>query len=343
MRHTTPPGGVFQGVGSYQGKSSAQGSALGNIAVSQDLRPLGIPGTFGVGLIAASGAGNSFRHIPASNGTSAFFNVLEITPAVGLELTERLSVGANLMLGNSTLDGPFVGLTGAAYDYALRGAIGLNYAVAPATKLGVYYQTKQSFTFDQAAIIQLPLGGTSINDIRLDLPSNVGIGISDESLMCGRLLLAVDVLYKNWDDTDLFGVLYDDQWVFQFGAQYKVTECLRVRAGYVYAENATQANPGNSSGGVTPPGAQAAIRYVQSLFPNYNKHRISFGVGMKNILPNVDVDLNAGGMFDETQQFGPLTSTSLASYWIGTGLTWHFGGSSCDCGEGMPCECTVTQ
>jgi long-chain fatty acid transport protein len=335
LKHTPPPGGILPGIVSeFNGKSSAQGSLLGNIAVTQDLRPMGIPGTFGIGLISSAGLGSSFRQIPESNGTSAFIAFLDINVAAGVEITDQLSAGAMLKLGNGTLDGPFVGLTGAAYDYALRGSLGLNYDVSPATTIGFTYQTGQSYNFDDAAIVSLPFVDPIILDIDVDLPDNFGIGVANESLMGGRLLLAADVLFKQWSNADLFKAVYDDQWVFQFGVQYSLNDRIKLRLGYVYAENATKGTVGDSAGGVTPPGEQAHIRYVQAQFPAFNRHRISGGVGIKDIIPNVDMDLFAGGMFRESQNFGDFTTDTLASYWIGTGMTWHFGGGC----SSQPCD-----
>ena len=42
------------------------------------------------------------------------------------------------------------------------------------------------------------------------------------------------------------------------------------------------------------------------------------------------MDVMAGGMFRSSEQLGDYTSTSIASYWIGAGLTWRFGRGSCD-------------
>jgi hypothetical protein len=43
----------------------------------------------------------------------------------------------------------------------------------------------------------------------------------------------------------------------------------------------------------------------------------------------VDVDLFAGGMFDDTQAFGD-TAVSVESYWVGFGTTWRFGRGGCE-------------
>jgi long-chain fatty acid transport protein len=327
LKHTPPPGGILPGIlGGFEGKSSAPGSVLGNIAVTQDLRELGVPGTVGIGLISSAGLGSSFRHIPESNGTSALLAFLDITAAAGFELTENLSAGASMRLGTGTLDGPFVGLTAASTDYGLRGSVGLNYDINPETTLGAYYQTIQSYNFADAATLSLSPGKSFTTGIDVDLPDNVGIGIANESLMCGKLLLAADILFKQWSNTDLFRQVYDDQWVYQFGAQYTVTDSVKVRLGYTYADNITKSNVGISAGGVTPVGGQAVIRYIQAQFPAFNRHRISGGFSIKNVLPNIDLDLFAGGMFKESQDYGDFTSVSLSSYWIGSGLTWRFGG-----------------
>jgi long-chain fatty acid transport protein len=74
------------------------------------------------------------------------------------------------------------------------------------------------------------------------------------------------------------------------------------------------------------------VDYIQALFPNINKHRVTGGVGLTDLLPGVDMDLFAGGMFNESHDFG-LTSAAAASYWVGFGATWRFGRGAC----GGPC------
>ena len=83
VRNTIPLNAIIPGLGPYNAKSNAQGAALGNIAVTQDLRPLGLPATMGVGLISTTGAGVSFRHVPNSNGTTAMIQGLGIESTVG--------------------------------------------------------------------------------------------------------------------------------------------------------------------------------------------------------------------------------------------------------------------
>jgi hypothetical protein len=69
------------------------------------------------------------------------------------------------------------------------------------------------------------------------------------------------------------------------------------------------------------------VDYISALFPNINQHRISGGIGVE-LCPGVDVDLFAGGMFDDSRSFGD-TTVSIESYWVGFGTTWRFGRGAC--------------
>jgi long-chain fatty acid transport protein len=330
LRHA---GGVLPNVGTFAARSHMQGSAAGNIGVTQDLRPLGLPGTLGMGFITGAGGGVDFREVPASNGTSSALTVFEITNALGIDLTDRLALGASLTLGTGFFDGPFVGISAMTLDYALRGAVGLNYRVAEDTRVGFYYQTPQNFQFDEAIVLELGGGGFDIaRDIAMELPDNLGLGIANESLCDGRLLLAVDVLFKQWENAALYDAIYDNQWVVQAGAQYRLGR-VKLRAGYVWAEDPIKA-VAISAGGITPPGAQAAIEYLQAQMAIVNEHRFTAGVGVEDcLLPGLDLDVFAGFMPYDSQQFGEFTSASLESYWLGAAFTWRFG----NCGRRGGC------
>ena len=322
------------GLSAFDAKSGAPGATLGNIGITQDFSALGMPATLGIGLIGASGASGEWRAEPGSNGTTVSLMVLDIIAGVGVDLTDRLSLGGSLSLGSGFMDGPWVGATGNATAYGLRSRLGMDYELTDWTSLGLYYQTKQHFTFEDN--IRFPIPGPA-GDIYLDtnveLPQNVGVGIANNRLLDGRLLLAADLLYKQWTASDLFGELYHDQWVLQLGTQYTIGR-LRLRLGYAWAENPLRDNPGQSAGGITPPGGRPVIEYIQSTLAVINEHRISAGVGVCDILPGVDLDVLAGGMFEASQDFanGAVTA-SPESYWVGAGVTWHFGRGAAEHGS----------
>lgn len=308
-------------------KSDAQGIAAGNIGVTQSLDAAGLPVTVGVGLMAGSGAGADFRQIPESNGTYASLVALDIVAGAGVDLTDRLSFGASIILSNATLAGPFVGITGSSSDYALSGKVGLDYDLRPETAVGIYWRTQAGYTFSNLVGF-----GDTFTDLKVDRPQVLGFGISDSSLMDGRLLLAADAVWQRYSDAALFEAIYEDQWALQLGAQYAVTDRVRLRLGYAWAENPMRDLVPDRAGGVLPPGGGAHVQYIQALFAAISQHRICGGVGVSDVLPGVDFDLFAGGMFEDSQTFG-VTTASLESYWVGAGLTWHFGCDTCEEGE----------
>jgi long-chain fatty acid transport protein len=328
--HLSHQQGLLPTLGVFSGKSEAQGSLLGNIGVTQDMSALGVPATFGLGFITVGGGSVDFRHIPESNGTVSSLTVFEMVPSLGVDVTDRMSLGASAQLGIGIFQAPFVGIGGETIDYGLRGTLGADYALTPRTNVGMYYQTKQHFTFDNAIHLRLPfIGFSEVLDVELDLPDNIGVGIANSSLMGGNLLLAMDIVYKQWDNADLFDVLYRDQWVAQLGAQYTRGKC-RFRAGYAYAENPLDQDVGVSAGGVSPPGGILAIQYAQAMMAITNQHRVSAGIGIIDVLPGIDFDSFVGGMFEDTEQIGPLNVTSVESYWVGFGLTWRFSRGACE-------------
>jgi long-chain fatty acid transport protein len=308
----------------YSAKSTAQGAALGNIGVTQDLEMMGLPATFGLGFISTSGGFVDFRHVPESHGTNTGMAIFSLPMALGVDMTEHWSLGANLAMGIAFFDTPFVGASGMTSDYALRGTVGTNYQLSDSTTVGAFYQTEESFQFDNAVVFNP--GPSQINaDVQMDLPQNIGIGFADH-LLDGRLLIAVDALFKLWDEADLYRAVYDNQWVVQCGSQYTIGR-YKLRAGYVWAEVPIDQSPETNIGGVVQPGDLPAARYTQGLLAITGQHRLSGGIGVADVLPGIDMDMMAGGMFRDTEQLGPFTTTSVASYWVGVGLTWRFGQS----------------
>ncbi len=311
----------------FAAKSDAQGIAAPNIGVTQDFTAWGLPMTIGLGLMAGSGAGVDFREVPESKGTYANLVALDIVAGAGVQLTDRLSFGASIILSNANLGGPFVGITGSSIDYALRGSFGLDYQLTPDTNLGFFWKSKASYTFESLVSFPLPPPGTYL-DISADRPQSLGFGIANQSLLDGRLLLALDAVYQQYSDTEMFGQLFNDQWALQLGAQYAINQRVRLRVGYAWNENPMRDSVGDRLGGVVPPSGVQQVQYIEALFAAIPQDRITGGVSVRDVLPGVDLDLFAGGMFEESQTFGVTTAT-VESYWVGTGITWRFGRGGC--------------
>ena len=88
---------------------------------------------------------------------------------------------------------------------------------------------------------------------------------------------------------------------------------------------------GGSAGGILPPGGAAHIQYIEALFAAIPQHRLTGGVSVHDVLPGIDWDLFAGGMFEDLQTFG-ITTATVKSYWVGTGITWRFCRGACEAG-----------
>lgn len=312
------------GVTPFTAKSDTPGAAIANIGFSRQSDLFGTDVVTGFALISNAGAGVDFRGVPASNGTSSSMLILEMVAPIGVRLTERLSIGSNFTLGNAYFDGPFVGLGAMVQAFGLRGTLGANYDLGPATTIGAYWQSKQHFNFPDAVQLQLFNNTYDVTrSIRMDLPETLGIGIANRALFDGRLLLAFDALYKQWEEADLFDAVYRNQWALQFGSQYSLGR-LRLRSGYCYAQNPLKTINVTTAGGITPPGGVPALQYVQAQFANINQNRISAGVGVVDLKPGLDFDIHAGGGFKESALLG-TTNINLESWWVAMGMTYRFG------------------
>lgn len=318
------------GVSDFDAKSGQPGSAVVNLAATQDFSAFDLPMTWGVGLLTGAGLGVKYLDAPNSNGAASSLLALNVSSGLGVQLTERLAAGAQMTVTTAVLDGPFSGLGAATTSYGLRGNLGATYEAGDFTTVGFYWMTKQGFRFEDA--VRLSLGGgafSTAQDIQLDLPETFGWGVSNNRLMDGRLLLAADVLYKRYSDCDFFRAIWDDQFVLQTGLQFAINSKLRIRLGYAYTENNMRDAPALAAGGVIPPDGLQAVQFIQSQFPSINPHRLSGGVGIRDLLPGVDLDLTAGGMFYAADQFG-LSAVDAESYWAALGITWRFERGSCE-------------
>ncbi len=319
-----PVGSATPLITPFDAKSTTPGVAVPNFAITQDTSALGLPVTFGLGMVSTAGGGTSFR-IPQANGTNFSMLFLNFASSVGVQVTDRLSVGNTFFVGSGNMDGPFIGNSTMTTAYGIRDSIGLNYQLTEHTNLGFYYQTKEHFRFKDEARLQNPDGTYQIaQDVRLDMPSNIGLGISNSKLLDGKLLLAADVLYIDWRRADTFKDVYRNQWVMQLGTQYSVNQRCRLRLGYALAENPINPNASSTLAGISPPGGFPAIDYLQAQFGVVNQQRFSGGLGLVDVLPGLDCDMLAGGMFRASQQFGSYTNITVESYWVGVGFTWRF-------------------
>lgn len=308
--------------------SRTQGFVMPSVGVTQDLRSLGVSGALGLGLTGLGGLGAEYRGLaPAgsiANNFSSELLELGVNMGAGLEITDRLSLGAALTLGTGFEQLGLVSNTAMVHAYGLRGSFGADYALNDCNTVGAFYQTELPFNFPSAFL--MPDG--TYQDIRLSQPPTVGFGWANTALMGGDLLLAADVYYKLWENAALYQDIYVNQWAFAFGAQLTRGK-MKYRTGYSYNTNPINHNVGDHLSGL--PVAQDSIYFFQaSSTAVITQHRLTGGIGRQDFLfQGVDLDIYAGGLFPASDDFGPHTTAKVAAYYLGMGLTWRYGRPCC--------------
>ena len=358
------PSAILEHDGSVTGTAFKQsnrneGYLVPQIAVTQDLRGLGIPGTLGAGVTATNGIGVEYRKNPASLGASAELIVIGANFGLSWDLTENLTVGAAATTTYSMLDLGLASTSAQTHDIAFKGSLGATYKLPHATQIGIFYHSELRQDFDD--IIQTspstgspnavtPATDGQFTNLIIEQPRTLGIGISNEMLMDGNLYLAADVMYKNWANADFWQDVYVDQWIFSMGAQLTQGP-WEFRAGYGYADDPTRENVeglsqlANACSGL--PGACNAIptgnsivgvavtEYLQAAQTQViYRHRVSVGAGYKGFLaPFLDLDMHAAYQLEEDRDYGGSpgglfandhTNSEVSSWHAGFALTWDF-------------------
>jgi len=344
--------------GAFKQSNRNEGYLVPQIAVTQDLRGLGIPGTLGAGVTATNGIGVEYRKEPNTLGTGAELIVLGANFGLSWDLTQNLTVGAAATTTYSMLDLGLASTSQQTHDIAFKYSLGATYKLPHATQIGIMYHSELRQDFDDIAAVPdaTQPSGQSFTNLIIEQPRTLGVGISNEMLMDGNLLLAADVMYKNWANADFWQDIYVDQWIFSMGAQLTQGP-WEYRVGYGYADDPTRENidgisqlPNGVCGSVTQcapfalplvgPGlggevvGQNFAEYIQAAQTQViYRHRVSAGLGYKGFLaPFLDLDMHAAYQLEEDREYGsgggPInanhTKSEVSSWHAGFALTWHF-------------------
>ena len=330
------------GSGAFSTRNGNEGYIVPQVGVTQDLRPLGLPAVLGAGLTAISGIGVEFRNDPLAAGLGAEFIVLGANFALGYELSENLSVGGGLTVTYAYLDLGLASSSGVAHDTSARFNVGVQYDVMPDTTVGLMYHSELQHVFDDIIAVPgtNPGGLADFQALEIEQPRTVGIGIANTSLMGGNLLLAADVMFKNWSRAAFWGDVYKDQMIYSIGGELSAGP-WRFRGGYGFADDPTDRNASgvrglplfcadpNCSvgpvGGAVPLGGAVLELLQASQTQVIYRHRASLGLGYKGFLaPFLDLDTHVAWQFQEENTYGGHTTSTVWSRQAGFALTWHF-------------------
>jgi long-chain fatty acid transport protein len=272
---------------------------------------------------------------PLIQGEYTSLQVMKFAPALGVLLTDKLSLGMAVHIDYAMLDLR----NGSSPDYTAGVQLGLIYMPTDAINLGFSYITPQETVHDN---INLP----NLERLKLESPHQLGAGISYEIPSTMNLLVETDVKWLNWANAAGYKDFdWKNQWVYAFGVKMEPVKKLTLRAGFNYAKNPVKEHDG-FNGSFNPSTGQpnSAVDVQGTIFPAYyyetfriigfpavvEKH-VTCGVGY-NFTEKFSMNLGYMHAFEKTisesgtDPFGqPVTLESkLSEDSLDFGLTWYF-------------------
>ena len=230
------------------------------------------PCTAGIGLFTQGGAGAVFKHVKAFGGEdemSSLFGIAKITPGIGCQVSDRLSLGASVSLIYATIEQKFFFNTNTSplaftnkdastIRFGLK--LGTQYKLNDQWTLGASYTSKTNLPLT-GGTAKFNLGGTIVNYDELSvrgfaLPQEVAIGAAFKPNT--DLLLSAKINWINWSDaikdvtieaskpnSSLAPAVitlpraqnWHDQVVYALGAAYTYDDLTTLYAGYNHGKN----------------------------------------------------------------------------------------------------------
>lgn len=224
----------------------------------------------GVGAFAQGGMGVNFKNVqvmptmmPAMrDDLMSEVGFVRLSPTLAYNLTDTLTMGASLFAGYATLKYDFFPNTIGhrvkdLTSFTFSGRFGLNYQINDKWSVGATYTSESAIDFDGGELTTA--SGVKYNDVKMDgftWPQQVEAGVAFRATP--KLLLALDLSWINWSSaiktvtvtatnpdnsaapaslTVPFVMKWKDQIVVAVGAEYELTDSLKVRAGYNYGNS----------------------------------------------------------------------------------------------------------
>ncbi|HEY1065741.1 MAG TPA: hypothetical protein VGE52_06520 [Pirellulales bacterium] len=306
----------------FWGAYSTNDLLIPNGAIAQYWELGGIGLSAGVGATKIARAGSNYQAVPGGLYQEANYDLWGLSTGLAVKFFNKISIGVAGQMGYGTIENGFVNLPGGDvsgddHDYGVRGTFGLDWAFSEQRSFGLVYQMEMPMQFDNVALIN----GDAYS-LRIEQPAMWGFGLEDRTFMSGNLLLAVDVLIKQWNASDFYRDVYDNQLITSFGTQY-IFGNWKVRAGYSYATNPYDGSVGNSLGGAPVP--SNVVEYLQATqLASAWRQRITVGVARDDLyIPRLEASGFAGWLLHDDDAFGGHTLVDQTGWYLGGGLTWR--------------------
>jgi long-chain fatty acid transport protein len=304
--------------------------------ISQTLR-------FGLAAYGVSGLGVDYRDkitMPIGSGETLYTNlqIMKFAPSLSYLVTPNLSIGGALHIDYGALD---LG-SGNSAGFAFGAELGAIYKTGPLS-FGLVYISPQEIDHENVANFdKYTTGSTTFDNLKLESPQTFGFGVAYEPIL-NTLFLEANVKWLNWADAEGYKTFgWDDQWVFNIGAQYKPIPKLALRAGYNYGENPVSTHswddrngPVNVQGKSVPRTQYEILRIAG--FPAIVQSHITAGMGYQ-LTKSVSIDFAYMHAFEETiKETGTVcfdatcsvsgpgsVEASLYEDSVEFGITWRF-------------------
>ena len=231
-----------------------------------------LPCTAGIGLFTQGGAGAVYKHVKAFGGDdemSSLFGIAKVTPGIGCQVTDKLSLGASVSLIYATIKQKFFFNTNTSpLAFTNKDADAVRFGL----KLGAQYMLNDQWTLGASytSKTELPLtggtakfnfGGNIVNYDELSvrgfaLPQEVAIGAAFKPN--AELLLSAKINWINWSDAIKDVTIeasnpnsnfapsvmtlpkaqnWHDQVVYALGVAYMYSDLTTLYAGYNHGKN----------------------------------------------------------------------------------------------------------
>jgi long-chain fatty acid transport protein len=273
------------------------------------------------------------RFAPLIQGEYTSLQIMKFAPAVGVLLTDKLSLGMAMHIDYAMLDLR----NGTSPDYTAGAQLGLIFMPTDSINLGLSYTTPQETVHDN---INLP----NLKKLKLESPNQLGVGASYEIPSAMNLLVEADVKWLNWANASGYKDFdWNNQWVYAVGLKAEPVKKFTVRAGFNYAKNPVEEHNGFVGAfGATGPLNVVSVQgtpfpryYYETFrvigFPAIVEKHVTCGVGY-NFTKQFSMNLGYMHAFQTTisetgtDPFGQsvMLKSKLSEDSLDFGLTWYF-------------------